>query len=1625
MTNDEQKDAATILDCVSIDILQFLQDSFAAVTNVSVTIMDMDGNFITRPSNSIALCHDGIRSRQEGASRCRASDRRGKEEALRTQGPVIYQCDNKLTDFAAPIMLNGKCLAIVYGGQIILAEEQRSEVTEAIESLDLSDELWERSVQNLRHLSRHEVEIASKTMSTLFNVAVEMGYNGQLRLTHESLLNLLNNVCRQLIQADESCVLKLNEPTHELEVIAGCDRYAKGGRCWKSALSGIFQKVIDSGQPVFMEDIEEGKEKLGWVGGDNVKSEIALPLSMGGKARGMLNLNFFHARKFDDDIRSFVDLLGKQMGLLIEGTGIIYAFVEKARYLNVLYKITTLLSSDQLTPHMLDSAAEDTCEIIPDSECEIWLLDRQFDRLELMASAPRTQIQEGAPREAGLGDTLIKEFLESGKPYLLPNVPAIKEIKDYDLLKRGSPESLAWIPLRSENNIQGFLLISCKHRHYFITEEVQFLSMLGEYILSAVEKQHLYRTKEALLQLAGFRGRAANPEQFLQDIVHIFLLDVLECSAVSIFFLNEAKDRLTLRMTTGIQGLTKTEDAWYKKGEGMTGWVWEHEQSLRIPDDIEANPSVLDRVSPRLQPAYKLLEVLADGIRRQLLAVPIRAGSDGELIGVLRICGQKNNRRFSVADEDLVNSIAGQLGLEIHKLLIIERQQSRVDTLSQVIETIQLGTDEKGISRENNEKEILYLALSGTTCGRGLGFNRACAWLFDEKHEYLEPWIAIGAADREEAQKIWLGCCNITIKDIIQDFKTHGVKEGGALQERFMKLRLAVTNESDDVLSTCCHNSKMRLFSDPDQLDSLDMQSGNAAMFDLFGRHPFVVAPLQAGQECVGIIYADNAFDGRPIQDEDVDFLEAFGRHAGLAIWKLAATRRQQLEADEAYSRAALNGKITSEMVRDPISADVTLRKILEHMKEALGFQKFMVFYHDQERRVVLIRGSLGFDEEITKLISFEKKAIEKSIVARVVQTGEYYFTSKSETDDKINEDWRRDLKFQGPFLAVPLKVREVICGVLVINDSNVKESDEKRLKSFANTLAMAVTLADQAKELTTQKKTIFLMQKVYSSFSNAYENEQEFLKEIAESIAEMFDAQLCAFYRPTKKIEGEFRRVSSFGYPESIHEDVRIAQTGERAGLTNHTLAGKTISVPDVRKDIRWLGKQAEQLKDILGPIRAFLGVPIKAPSSEKVIGAITLTRKRNLEFDGLMFHPEEVQLVEAMATAVTLLLDVLDSHRQLKRRHAELDAIFKAVANKLPEEVSVVDSNFTITYANPAKKEKFSEECKKYGGTLEGLKCYEVYEKRRSVCPSCPIKLAMEKARLRQSVNVQDNSHFGRPEGKLAYPALCLASAYIDDETGDVIGVEVVSDLGKLDEEIYDTIQHGAHVIGRSLPSIRTRLDTIDLNINQGQIPNDLVLRGHLNRLRELVNNADTIYRAQFKAFGEMKLDLHPRDIGQLIKTVLEESNIETIVDIQPNERQWNVKCDDIWMKEAFRELLANATRAVQSTGRTPKIAVRLESWVSAGEEIGLKIIFADNGPGIHRDHHARVFDRFFASKRDGYHQGIGLSLVQRIIRQHEGSIQVNADQAGIDVPFLDRGLGGNIGAIFEIFFPREMLE
>jgi signal transduction histidine kinase len=109
--------------------------------------------------------------------------------------------------------------------------------------------------------------------------------------------------------------------------------------------------------------------------------------------------------------------------------------------------------------------------------------------------------------------------------------------------------------------------------------------------------------------------------------------------------------------------------------------------------------------------------------------------------------------------------------------------------------------------------------------------------------------------------------------------------------------------------------------------------------------------------------------------------------------------------------------------------------------------------------------------------------------------------------------------------------------------------------------------------------------------------------------------------------------------------------------------------------------------------------------------------------------------------------------------------------------------------------------------------------------------------------------------------------------------------------------------------------------------------------------------------------------------------------VVDLDLEESTLLFQGDVVLLGQVFEGLIANALDAMSSGG-----TLTIKNHLTAdGKNARIKI--ADTGQGVPSDQVDKVFQPFYTTKSSGL--GIGLSLIQRIVKRHGGNIELTSRQ------------------------------
>lgn len=102
--------------------------------------------------------------------------------------------------------------------------------------------------------------------------------------------------------------------------------------------------------------------------------------------------------------------------------------------------------------------------------------------------------------------------------------------------------------------------------------------------------------------------------------------------------------------------------------------------------------------------------------------------------------------------------------------------------------------------------------------------------------------------------------------------------------------------------------------------------------------------------------------------------------------------------------------------------------------------------------------------------------------------------------------------------------------------------------------------------------------------------------------------------------------------------------------------------------------------------------------------------------------------------------------------------------------------------------------------------------------------------------------------------------------------------------------------------------------------------------------------------------------------------------------------VCCYQAQLNQVFMNILNNAIDALMERDQMNR-QIRIQTICNSVEQVEIRI--RDNGPGIPCEVQEKLFNPFFTTKPVGKGTGLGLTICQQIIKNHQGSLRLNSEQ------------------------------
>jgi signal transduction histidine kinase len=237
---------------------------------------------------------------------------------------------------------------------------------------------------------------------------------------------------------------------------------------------------------------------------------------------------------------------------------------------------------------------------------------------------------------------------------------------------------------------------------------------------------------------------------------------------------------------------------------------------------------------------------------------------------------------------------------------------------------------------------------------------------------------------------------------------------------------------------------------------------------------------------------------------------------------------------------------------------------------------------------------------------------------------------------------------------------------------------------------------------------------------------------------------------------------------------------------------------------------------------------------------------------------------------------------------------------------------------------------------------------------------------------------SEFKDADGKINFVLIIKDLTEIKSLEKQLARNEQITAMGHLASGVAHEIRNPLNTIGTIAQQLDQDYESVDDKENYHSLTK--LIYSEVRRINRAIENFLKFSRPEKINRVSFELDKLIDELELQYKSLLKNNSI----DLKINQLwKGTVKWDRDKIRQVMMNLMENAKDAIELNGT---IALTITK-----EDEDVIIILEDTGSGIEEDDLNRIFNLYYTTKAKG--TGVGLSIIQRIINEHEGIITVES--------------------------------
>ncbi len=312
----------------------------------------------------------------------------------------------------------------------------------------------------------------------------------------DQVLQNATEVMRQTLPYPHLAAFLIDEPSGRLVIRSG---YGEG---LDDAVhlnlhvgEGITGRVAQTGEPAMLQDVSSEKDHVPAI--PSTRSEVCVPMKIGDRVIGGINVESPQADAFDEGDLSFLTTIASQLAISLDNARLFDELRRtdadqrrRVEELTTLRQISNRLLSSLDLSTVLQGIAESALHLVKATDVHLYLYDEETQTFTSGTSLWTTGESQNlfVPRATGITMTAVRER----RPIVIQDATS-HPLYTRDDAQGWNVKAIASFPLMNHDAVVGAFNVAFVEPHTFTEDELRVLTMMADQAAIAVDNARLHQ----------------------------------------------------------------------------------------------------------------------------------------------------------------------------------------------------------------------------------------------------------------------------------------------------------------------------------------------------------------------------------------------------------------------------------------------------------------------------------------------------------------------------------------------------------------------------------------------------------------------------------------------------------------------------------------------------------------------------------------------------------------------------------------------------------------------------------------------------------------------------------------------------------------------------------------------------------------------------------------------------------------------------------------------------------------------------------------------------------------------------------------------------------------------------